>query len=125
MTYKLTEDQNRFLEKSGFHLDKKDNKWWQFDGSLDRVLLVAGMISLQPDDKIRFVDLRTGKERSTINKVPYVYTYGISTKLLDVSRDADSKNEYVREAINMITSLTGDVASYLKCKEVLFVLDWL
>ena len=125
MTNKLTEGQIRFLEEKDFHLDEKKNEWWKFNSSLDRVLLVTGMISLQPDDKISLTDLRTGKERTTTDKVPFVYTYGMANKLLDVSRDADSKNEYVKEAINMITSLTGEIASYLRYKEVLFVLDWL
>ena len=123
MAHKLTEDQIRFLEENSFHFDEKKNEWWQFDGSFDRVLLVAGVISLK-DDKIIFTNLITGEEKVS-NKVPFTYTYGTAKKLLDASRDADSKNKHVSEAINMITSLTKNVAGYLNYKEFLFVLDWL
>ena len=124
MSHKLTEDQINFLKENHFNLNEHSNVWERFGGSLESVIQVTGMISLR-DDRIILTDLITDEKRITKKEVPFVYAYGTSIQLLGISRDADSKNQYVKKVIDMITSLTGEIAGYLYYKGDLFVLDQL
>lgn len=124
MAHKLTEDQISFLKENHFHFNDNREVWDQFGGWLGSIIQVTGIISLQ-SDRIVLTDLVTDDKKITDKEVPFVYAYGTSIQLLGISRDADSKDKYVREVINMITSLTGEIAGYLCYKDHLFVLDQL